>query len=166
MDWKKTLGDLAPTIGTAFGPLGTAGGLAIKALLGLSNDAGDDDITAALANPENQVKLKQMEYDYKNALLQQQAALAATDEKDRDSARTREASVKDNTPKILASIIVMGVMGFMACIIGGWNHATEATTGLILGYGVSELKQILAYYFGSSSSSSQKNDMIADMIKK
>lgn len=166
MDWKKTLGDLAPTIGTAFGPLGTAGGLAIKALLGLSNDASDDDIATALTSPDNQVKLKQMEYDYKATQLQQQTALLETDEKDRESARVREAAIKDKTPQILAGATVMGSVVVIGSIMGGINHASETMTGMILGYVVSELKQILAYYFGSSSSSSQKNDMIAGMIKK
>lgn len=75
-DWKKTLGDLAPVIGSIFGPMGTAGGVLIKEMLGLSKDASDDDINLALLNPENQLKIKQMEYDYKNKLLESDTQVA------------------------------------------------------------------------------------------
>lgn len=69
-NWKQILGELAPTIGTvAGGPLGGAIGVGIKELLGLSNDASDDDMTTALMNPDNQIKIKQMEYDYKNKII-------------------------------------------------------------------------------------------------
>lgn len=69
-DWKTILGELAPTVGTiAGGPLGGAIGVGIKELLGLSSDASDDDMSAALMNPDNQIKIKQMEYDYKNKTL-------------------------------------------------------------------------------------------------
>lgn len=65
MDWKKTLGNLAPTIGSAFGPLGTAGGLAIRELLGMDKNASDEAVQAFVQTPEGALKAKQAEYDYK-----------------------------------------------------------------------------------------------------
>ena len=72
-DWRDTLAEIAPTIGSLFGPLGTAGGLAIKAVLGLSPEASGNEIQEALLNPDSQVKIKQMEYDYKASQAQAEA---------------------------------------------------------------------------------------------
>lgn len=80
-DWKKTLGELAPVIGSVFGPMGTAGGVLIKEVLGLSKDASDDDINLALLNPENQLKIKQMEYDYNSKVLESDTEIAVAQNK-------------------------------------------------------------------------------------
>ena len=65
MNWRKALGDLAPTIGAAFSPLGAAGGLLVKQLLGVP-DASDDELISYLQTPEGSQKIRQAEYDYNN----------------------------------------------------------------------------------------------------
>ena len=48
-DWKKTIGAIAPTIGTALGgPLGGLAGAALASVLGVENDP--EQIGAAVAN--------------------------------------------------------------------------------------------------------------------
>lgn len=74
MNWKETLGNLAPTIGAALGPLGVAGGIAIRELLNLPKESTDIELKAFLQTPEGQLKLKQAEYDYKTTLYKEDTA--------------------------------------------------------------------------------------------
>jgi hypothetical protein len=63
MDWKDiagTVGKAAPILGTLLGgPAGAAVGGLIASALGTSNDPGD--VSAALANPDALVKLREIE---------------------------------------------------------------------------------------------------------
>lgn len=110
------------------------------------------------------------ELGYKNA-----ADLAKIDADDRDSARRRETAVRDNTPAVLAYMIIGGffalasaqlvaIMGYpevVAKIPGqGW-----LVIGNISGYLAAEAKAAASYYFGSSSGSKDKDATLAEIAK-
>lgn len=122
MDWKKALGDLAPVLGSAFGPLGTAGGLAIKQLLGLPVDSSDEDANAFIQTPEGAAKAKQAEYDFKIQLGAQQIQQNA---QDAELAKTVNDTMQEESKsehwlqwawRPLWGIISAGAFGFV-CIL-------------------------------------------------
>lgn len=89
---------------------------------------------------------------------------------DRDSARKREVALKDRTPAVLATIIVIGAIIISIAIVSGNAPAmkdatTAALGGAIVGYIFAEVKQVYNYYFGSSSSSRSKDETISAMAK-
>ncbi len=169
MDWKKTLGDLAPILGSAFGPLGTAGGLAVRQLLGLPSDASDADLQTFIQTPEGALKLKQAEYDYSIAMEAQQTERIRIDKEDRDGARDREKTVKDNIPARLAGVTIIGFFTTVGYVLSGkviLSGEAGILIGTIVGYVSAKADQVLSYYFGSSSSSKTKDATIQTMMSK
>ena len=168
MDWKKTLGNLAPVIGSAFGPLGIAGGAAIKQLLGIPA-ATDDELQNFIQTPEGALKLKQAEYEYKIAMEAQQTERMRIDKDDRNSARDREKAVKDSVPARLASVTIIGFFATVGYVLSGQVNLTGEAgilIGTIVGYVSAKADQVLSYYFGSTSSSKTKDATINGMLAK
>lgn len=169
MDWKAALGNLAPILGSAFGPLGTAGGLAIRQLLGLPSDASDADLQSFIQTPEGALKVKQAEYDYKIAIMAQETERFRIDKEDRDGARDREKVVKDNIPARLAGVTIVGFFATVGYVLSGkvaLNGEVGILIGTIVGYVSAKADQVLSYYFGSSSSSKTKDATIQTMMSK
>lgn len=74
MDWKKTIGNIAPTIGAVFGAPGIAVGAAIRSILNMSDTSTDEEVKAAIATPEGQEKIRLAEIAYKSQVLQANSA--------------------------------------------------------------------------------------------
>ena len=181
-DWKKLLGVVAPMAGTALaGPMGGAVASQIVAKLGLTKDgkpvdpANQADFNEAMAqamlNPEQVLQLKQFEAQHVENMralgIKSVTDLEKINADDRNSARQREMSVKDKTPTVLAYITVLGTFGIMLAVMAGWTKVDSALAGTFVGYLISESKQVLSYYFGSSAGSAEKTALLAkaDAIK-
>src|SRR6185312_10792355 len=128
----------------------------------------------AMANPADLPKLKQIELDHAAQMRQlgfeNAQAILKTEEEDRASARDREKTVKDATPRNLAYTIVGASIFLCWYVLSGRSPVTHDVTtaamaGTILGYVISEAKQVCAYYFGSSQGSEAKNDIISNLSK-
>jgi len=116
----------------------------------------DADHILALKKAEQDFAIQMAAMGYKDA-----EALAELEFKDRDSARNREIQVKDRTPMILSFVFTAGffvILGYMLKF-GLKKDGGEALLILLgaLGAGV---QQVLAYYFGSSASSSRKDQLL------
>jgi 1,4-dihydroxy-2-naphthoate octaprenyltransferase len=86
---------------------------------------------------------------------------------DRSSARQREIAVKDKTPAILASVSFIGFFGILGLMMFVEVPANAKDPLLImLGALGAIVTGITQYYFGSSSGSAKKNDILARIIKK
>ena len=184
MGWKKIgkgLAKIAPiaakvATSTLLGP-----GIAsqITDALGLSKDASEDDVEKALAtaSPEQLVRIREI-----NAETERHAAdigfktreLETREEelhqRDRDSARKREAAVKDKTPEILAYGVCIALV-ILSCAIFVFLDRLEAASAIVIGLIASlvtgllaALHQILSYYFGSSRGSAAKDTIIHNAI--
>ncbi len=168
-NWKEILGAIAPTIATALGgPLaGAAVGVLSKTLLGKEN--GTEEELAPLiqsANPEILLKIKEAEKELKLGLANAGIKLEEINALDRNSARDREIKVGDKTTKILAYAYTIGYFLIFAAIMKtGVNPAMETIVMVLLGVLTAAQGQIMNYYFGSSSGSAQKNDLMANMKK-
>ena len=175
-DWKDiagVVGKFAPLAGTLIGgPAGAAIGALLSAALG--TDGTPDALHAAIAaDPQASLKLAEFESDNKvklqalafthadNVLAAETAALQA-DVADRTSARARETAVLDQTPKVLAGVVVASSVALGAAVVAGMvtkDPSQAALVGTVIGYVFGESKQALNYYFGSSSGSARKTEL-------
>ncbi len=104
----------------------------------------------------------------KFALEMAQLSQAAVDSeiKDRDSARQREVGTKDKVNRNLAYLIVGAFIGVIIAVLAGYSKADSVLAGTLIGYLSAKAEQVTSYYFGSTHSSSEKNNIIASMAKK
>jgi hypothetical protein len=161
---------VAPTIATALG--GPLAGLATKtlseALLG-SQDGSPDEIAAALGNatPEQLAKLREIDANFKVTMKKLDIDLAQIDATDRNSARQREMSLKDKTPTILAGVVCVGFFGtLIGLMLYGLPARGQDALLILLGALSSSFTAIIGYYYGSSSGSRAKEQIIEQMAVK
>ena len=173
MDFMKVIGAVAPTLATAMGgPLAGMAVTAIAGALGLPVDADKNDIAKAVAgaSPEQLVALKKVDNDFAVRMKELDIDLEKIAASDRDSARRREAQVRDWMPRVLAFVVVAGFMATVFLVLLGYVDGMKdplmaTTTGTIIGFVSAKCEQVVAYYFGSSSSSQQKTQMLAGSQK-
>lgn len=160
---KGILGAVAPTLGTALGgPMGGMAGKMIADALGVENDEKQISDAIANATPEQLAEIKRIEADFKVQMKQLDIDLAKIDAGDRDSARKRQIALKDHTPTALA---IMTMVSFFAYIGAVTFHpaARGADIGFIniaVGWLGGTASTVIAYYFGSSSGSDKKDEML------
>ncbi len=173
MDLLKIVGAVAPTIATAIG--GPLGGMAMKVVaevLGLPADSSEKDVSKAMAaaTPDQLLALKQADQDFAVRMRELDIDLEKIAASDRDSARKREAQVKDWMPRVLSLVVVGGFMAtvflvLMGVVEGMKDPLTATTVGTLIGFVSAKAEQVIAYYFGSSSSSQQKTQLLAGAQK-
>jgi len=169
MDLLKIVGAVAPTLATAIGgPLGGMAMQVVSSVLGLPTDSSEKDVEKALkqATPEQLLALKQADNDFAVRMKELDIDLERIAASDRDSARRREAQVRDWMPRVLAFVVVAGFMATVFLVLLGYVDGMKdplmaTTTGTIIGFVSAKCEQVVAYYFGSSSSSQQKTQMLA-----
>lgn len=173
-DLLATFGGLirqvAPTIATALGgPLaGFATRTISEALLG-KEDATPDELAVALssATPEQLARLREVDANFKVSMKKLDIDLAQIDASDRNSARQREVQLRDKTPLILAAVVCTG---FFATLIGLMMYGLPAkgqdAVLILLGALSSAFTAIIGYYYGSSSGSRAKEQIIDQMVNR
>ena len=123
-----------------------------------------NDIVKTFKLPPEQ----QLAFDQKMAEIQTNAELklAELEASVRNSARTREATVKDKTPAILAYSITTGFFGVLFFMM---NYeiplAEKEVLFVMLGSLGTAWTGVIAYYFGSSAGSAAKHSMIERLTK-
>lgn len=168
MDLLKTFGPLiqsvAPTLATAM--LGPVGGMAVKAISNAffgHENASQEDIQAALANPtaEQLAALKKVDADFKVQMKSLDIDLEKIAAGDRDSARQMQIATKSWIPETLAILVTVGYFGIIAYIIKfGLPESGKEALLLLLGSLGAGWTGIMAFYFGSSSGSQKKTEAL------
>jgi hypothetical protein len=184
-DLVKALATVAPTLSSML--LGPLAGTAVSALataFGLAPDATPEAVTQvvqagmtpdAIAKVREQdqlhaEKLRQMDIDVLKLNADHEAAMFTAEVTDREGARNREAAVRDNTPRTLA----YGIIGGFFVMSGGLMYvllmfptqiaAVPAQGWVLVGsvwsYLGFEAKAASSYYFGTTKSSGDKNEML------
>jgi hypothetical protein len=163
------LGQVAPTLATAMG--GPLAGLAVKTLSNvlLGHEDGDQEAVATAlqsATPQQLADVKKIDADFKVRMKELEIDLERISAGDRDSARKREMEIKDHMPKVLAAGITVGFFGclFWMFVYGVPKNGNEALL-LMLGALQTAFTGVIAYYFGSSSGSKAKTDLMATKDK-
>lgn len=168
MDWKSIISTVAPWIGTALG--GPLGGMAVSAVadaFGLSEKT-TDAVKQALsgATPEQMLALKNADQQFSISMqklgFDHIETLQKLSNDDMASARQREMVVKDYTPRLLILFITVGffgILGFM--LLFEVPEKNQTILNVMLGsLGTAWLAGVY-YYFGSSTSSDRKTELIA-----
>lgn len=168
MDILKTFGPLigsvAPTIATALG--GPVAGMAVKALSNAffgHGDASQDEIEAALANPtaDQLSALKKIDTDFKVQMKALDIDLERIAAGDRASARDMQKETKDWIPRALAVSVTVGFFAILIyMLVYGLPTTGNEALLLLLGALQTAWGGIIAFYFGSSSGSQNKDKMI------
>lgn len=167
-----------PGVGTVVGAgVGLAASVIAKAL---GTDPSPDSIMTALAaDPDAVVKLKQAEMDHERDLAQiaaqrEAAALAAqtaqysAEAADRDSARKLAATQpRDWVRPTITFGLLFGAVAILVFVFKGdsailRDSTTSLTVGTVIGYWFNELKQTLAFWFGTTRDATLTNAKVAD----
>jgi hypothetical protein len=168
MEWKtvlSTIGSLAPNVATLLG--GPLAGLAVEAVgKALGMDAPTvksvkDVLTTGNLTGEQIAALRVAETNLTIRLKELDIDLAKIEAGDRDSARDREVSTKDWTPRILSYIILGAFIAMTYGILFTDMHAESALAGTLIGYLSAKAEQVTAYFFGSSAGSRAKTELLA-----
>lgn len=167
MDWQDTLKTLAPTVATALlGPLGGAAVSAVGAILGVSSPTQEtiaDIIKTGQMTPEQISAIKQLELKYQDDERERGFKYADLAFRDRDSARKANvASNMQNKIFYLSLVLLVATLGTEGYILfeGLPTGLPDIIVGRILGLldGVAML--VLGYWYGSSSGSAVKTELI------
>ena len=174
MDLLKTFGPLigsvAPTIATALG--GPVAGMAVKALSGAlfgHDDATEDDIRTALANPtgDQLAALKKIDADFKIQMKSLDIDLERIAAGDRASARDMQKETKDWIPRALAVTVTIGFFGILLyMLVYGLPTTGNEALLLLLGALQTAWMGIIAFYFGASATDTTKDKMIYNSVPK
>ena len=168
MDWKNVIKQLAPTAASVL--LGPAAGTAVAALggiLGIESPTEEkiaSTISQAQLTPDQISEIKKLELQYQNDEQERGFKYAELAYKDRDSAR--QANVTGGIQgrlfilSILLLVVTLGAEG-LVLFKGYPTGIPDVLVGRILGLFDSVALMVLAYYYGTSSGSAQKTELLA-----
>lgn len=151
------------------GPLGTLAANAVGKAVGASNiDSSPGSLAAAIAGatPEQMLALKQAEAQTQ-AQLQQMGfqhveELERLGVEDRESARNLQAATRSWTLPALAWVIVVSFLLAVLALLRGWGKVDTAFAAGLVGYLAANANQVVSYFFGSSSGSDRKTELLAN----
>jgi uncharacterized membrane protein YeaQ/YmgE (transglycosylase-associated protein family) len=165
-DWKKTLGAVAPLLGTALGgPLGALAGQVLGTALGV--DGSDEEALAAAlqkATPEQLLAIKTADNQFKLDMAKLGMRPEELEVEDRISARAAQAATKDGLLPWLAVLVVGTFCGVVAAVLFGGLKVEAVIGGTLIGYLSAKAEQVLSFYFGSTKSSRGKDQALADAL--
>lgn len=162
---------VAPSIASAVG--GPLAGMATRAiseaLLG-KPDGTEQELENAVASatPEQLLALKKAEQEFAVKMRELDIDLERISNADRDSARSREVSLRDWTPRVLAGLITVGYFGVLFWMLrfGLPNTGSSEALLVMLGALGTAWGGVVAYYFGSSAGSKEKTEAMNRMVRK
>lgn len=162
--FKALLGSVAPLLGTTLG--GPMGGVAMKFLADkfTGGDTGSVEDFLLSANPETLQQLKVAELEFKQEMKKLDIDLEQIAADDRRSARdlAKETGI---TPQVIMSVVyTSGYFGVLFMFMTGQLAVPEQYESMfngLLGVLSAAQVQIMNFWFGSSSGSKRKTEVIA-----
>lgn len=164
-DWINTLKTVAPTVAMALG--GPMAAEAVSALIGVVGGQGADDLRKVIEGgrltAEQISQLRQLELQFQENERERGFKYAELTFKDRDSAR--QANVSGGTQRALfwlsVVLLVLCLGTEVAVLVRGLPQGTsELVIGRVLGLLDAIAMTVLAYWYGTSSSSAIKTEML------
>ena len=136
----------------------------ITAIFSVGEKLLDKFIPDPEAKARAMIELEKMRQEGELAKMANDTKLYEIEVDDRKNART----IHTNFVDCLAVCVIAGATYILYNILfTGLNEKiSDMVAGMIIGLFVSSITQVMNYYFGSSSSSKQKNDAINQALKK
>ena len=164
MDW---LTQVAPTIATCLG--GPLAGLAVTALSKLFGVAPDDvkgmiDNNKLSADQIAAIKLEEIKFKEQTEALGLNFETLAVE--DRKSARDMQIAVKSNVPAILSYGITIGFFSILFAIMFDYAKDNNQPLLIMLGSLGTAWIQVVAFWFGSTNGSQNKDKMLFNSTPK
>ena len=159
------LKSIVPLLGTALGgPLGGAAASFIADKLGVSDKtvaAVTDVLNSGKMTPDQVSALKLAEIDFKKFLEQNKIDLEKIAAADRDSARTMQGVTRSKMPAILTMMITVGFFGVLGMMLHDESVVNSPPLLIMLGSLGTAWTGACAFWFGTTSGSMQKSEMLA-----
>ena len=161
MDW---LAQLAPTIVTCLGgPLaGMATGLIAK-MLGIDESKVQETINSGKLTADQVASLQQAEIELKKQAQSMGLDFEKIATADKQSARSMQISTKSIVPPVLALLITAGFFGILYALMMGYAKESNQLMIMLGALGTS-WTGVIAFYFGSSNSSQNKDAMLYNSV--
>lgn len=163
MDWLKTI---APMIGTALGgPLGGAAAAFLADKLGIETktvEAVSEVLNSGRMTPDQISAIKLAEIDFQKFLKENEIKIEQVHAQDRDSARKMQSEVHSPVPAVLSIGVTLGYFGILVGMMTNTLKVSESPALLImLGSLGTAWGMVMSFWFGTTRSSSDKNEIIA-----
>ena len=161
MDW---LAQIAPTIVTCLGgPLaGMATGLIAK-MLGIDESKVQETINSGKLTADQVASLQQAEIELKKQAQSMGLDFEKIATADKQSARSMQISTKSIVPPLLALLITAGFFGILYALMMGYAKESNQLMIMLGALGTS-WTGVVAFYFGSSNSSQNKDEMLYNSV--
>jgi len=161
-DFLKTL---APLLGSALGgPLGGAAAAFIADKLGLdTKDVKNisEVLSSGKMSPEQIANIKLAEIDFQKFLESNKIKLEEIAALDRTSARQMHATVRSHVPAALTYLLTFGFFGVLGAMFYYPEFKESAPLMIMLGSLGTAWTGACAFWFGTTSGSQNKNEMLA-----
>lgn len=158
MDWLATI---APTIATAIaGPLGGLAYEAISKVLGVSADEAQKVVESGKLTSDQIAAIQTAEINLKAQAQQMGLDFEKLAVDDRKSARDMQTATKSLVPATLATMVIGGFAIITGMKVAGVAMASDPIIGDLLTTLRDGVMLVLAFYFGSSSGSQAKDQLL------
>jgi hypothetical protein len=158
MEWLKAI---APTIASAVaGPFGGLAYEVIAKVFNIGTDAAKDMLEAGKMTSDQLAQVKVAEIQLKQMEEQLGLNFEQLAVQDRMSARAMQSETKSSLVPALAILIIVAFIVVTIGTLMGYSHIESAMAGTLIGYLSAKAEQVVAFYFGSSAGSQQKNEML------
>ena len=157
MSWIE---QLAPTIASCLG--GPLAGMAVEAIskaIGVDPSAVQDTINSGKLTAEQIASIQQAEIALKAKAQEMNLDFEQLAVQDRKSARDMQNTTKSFIPPLLALIITLGFFGILVGMMTGKVTSSDALM-LLLGSLGTAWTGVISFYFGSSASSQNKDQLL------
>ncbi len=172
-DWQNLVKQVAPWVAAAAtgGVPALVGMAAVTVGKAMGQDVKPtmDAIGAAIsgATPEQLLAIKSADQQFALQMqklgFENEQALEAIAAGDRDSARKRETATGDWTPRVLGILVIfLTALGEGALLTGFEPRVAPELVGRILGTLDMATMMVLTYFFGSTSGSARKTEILAE----
>lgn len=161
-DWKKMVGSVAPVLGTALGgPFGGMAGKFIADALGTTTE--DLPEVIAGATPEQMMTIKNADIEFKQKMRELDISEEQLHHEDRDSARDLAVKTSLMPQAVISSIFIVGFVVVLYSVFSGTvelNDMQAQMANILIGILSAGIVQILNFWFGSSSGSKEKTNIM------
>jgi len=157
MGWLE---QIAPTIATCLG--GPLAGLAVTAVskaLGIDESKVQETIDDGKLSADQIAAVKQAELELKDHAQRLGLDFEQLAVQDRSSARDMQSTTKSYVPPVLAILVTIGFFGILVALMFGFAQRSDEVM-IMLGSLGTAWTGIIAFYFGSSASSENKDSML------